>query len=86
MYTGMMSHIEPHHIIYSGQLGVDTAENGIGLCALCHRLVHCGTTIKGRRLTGRQYMVYILDVLKDQACWRWTEAYRELQRKVGTGD
>lgn len=70
--------IEAHHIIYRGSLALDSVENGISLCADCHRRVHNGH----RDMSGRAYMLWIIDQLKDFPDFRWAQARAELQKSV----
>ena len=70
--------IEAHHIIYRGPLALDVVENGISLCADCHDGVH-----KGRRdMSGREYMLRILQPLSNFEDFRWGVAMAELQKSV----
>jgi len=39
-YCGTSQHLEVHHICFRSQLGDDTGENLITLCAKCHHNLH----------------------------------------------
>ena len=76
--------IGAHHIIYRGRLALDVVENGISLCAECHRRVHVGHggMLGHRDMSSREYMLWILDQLKDFPDFRWGKARAELQKSV----
>ena len=71
--------IQAHHIIYRSQLGSDDISNGIALCSICHHRVHNGYADKKRgRITGKQFMLWILRQWLSTDAWRWDEAYGRL--------
>jgi 5-methylcytosine-specific restriction endonuclease McrA len=41
-FCGSRSNLQVHHQQHRSQLGSDTEENLISLCAACHRQVHAG--------------------------------------------
>ena len=43
-YCGSMQNLQVHHIQSRGQLGSDTEENLITLCASCHEEIHLGVS------------------------------------------
>lgn len=73
--------ISAHHIIYLSHEKNDDPSNGITLCQLCHYEVHNGCRVL--KLTGRQFMIKILESLKDNDNFRWDRALGELKRKEG---
>ena len=70
-----------HHIKYRSQGGSDTPENTITLCRSCDHAVHHGYGKGAERLTGRQFMLKILDDLIDDPGYRWHEVHKELRRR-----
>ena len=71
--------VEAHHIIFRSSVGKDTIENGITLCAKCHNRAHHGAN----ELTGRQFMLMILEDRLGSSLFRWGEAYETLKRNEG---
>ena len=72
-----------HHIIYKSHQGPDTPENMITLCRRCDYAVHNGHGRGDARLTGRQYMLKILDALEGASDYRWGEVHAELRKRYG---
>jgi hypothetical protein len=69
---------DPHHILF-GRPKVNELWNGICLCRTCHKTVHEGFNLHDRRMTGREYMIFILE--QGHKDFRWQEAYDELKKK-----
>lgn len=78
--------LKAHHIIYRSQGGSDIIENLITLCPQCHRKAHdgCNHPRTGVRMTGREYMRFILDAYLGTDRFRWHNAYGSLSRVAST--
>lgn len=75
--------LQAHHIIYRSHGGANHLSNGITLCVKCHDRVHRGfTDPAARRITGRSYMIKILEQLRGTPVWRWDVAYQYLLRRI----
>ena len=74
-----------HHIILRSQGGSDDPKNGISFGQRHHDPAHGvgGFKIDGVRVTGRQYMIMVLDRLVDSPDYRWGDVHEELKRKEG---
>ena len=80
----------PHHIIYKSQQGKDVPENGLGLCRMCHFAAHHGKVVTvpredghgntTERLSGRQWILRILDGKVNEKGYRWAEVHEHLRR------
>ena len=77
--------LSAHHILFLSHGGLYTADNGILLCQSCHDRVHGRGNyhIKGKRITGRQFMIMILDRLVNKSNYRWATIHEYLKRKEG---
>lgn len=75
----------PHHIKLRSQGGKNEVTNGMALCYDCHNFVHGKGNLKidGQRVTGRQFMIMILDKLVGESFYRWHDVHAELKRKEG---
>ncbi len=78
--------VSAHHIIFKSHGIDDSPENGIILCNLCHYAVHNGHGKGKDRLTGRQFMLKILDSLVDDPGYRWEEVHKTLKDRYGNED
>jgi 5-methylcytosine-specific restriction endonuclease McrA len=79
---------EPHHIVFRSQGGKNELSNGISLCPVCHEFAHGRGNLRHNddrlsRVTGRQFMIDVLEKLKDSPRWRWDEAYEWLKNREG---
>ena len=77
--------LHAHHILYRSDCGPDTVENGIALCPTCHHRAHNGfDDPSGDRMSGRRWMLKILDLIKKAhpERFRWNEAYAGLRQIV----
>ena len=73
-----------HHIKYRSAGGMETPENGIGLCSVCDHYVHHGmTTSCGDRWSAHKCMLKMLDMMTVTPFYRWHAVHDELRRKVG---
>ena len=72
-----------HHIKYRSHGVNNDTENGIMLCQYCEHAVHHGVGKGENRLTGRQYMLKILDALEEAPDYRWSEVHEELRKRYG---
>jgi len=77
----VVNSLHAHHIIYRSRCGKDKPKNGIALCPICHDRVHNGYSSNGTRVSGRQYMISILEQHEDSPGFRWGEALEILRRK-----
>lgn len=77
--------LSAHHIIRRSQGGSDTSENGICFCAISHDWAEGRRNLKinGQRVTGRQFVIIVLDGLVGKPEYRWSKAHNELKRKEG---
>jgi len=75
----------PHHIKLKSQGGKNEVTNGITLCRLCHDYAHGKNNLEidGFRVSGRQFMIMVLDALLDDPCYRWGLVHAELKRREG---
>jgi hypothetical protein len=81
---------EAHHIRYKSQQGKDIPENGLGLCRTCHLWAHQGKVITvpkddghgstTERLSGRQFILRLLDSKVNQKGYRWADVHEYLRR------
>ena len=73
----------PHHIKFRSQRGENKVTNGITLCRRCHDSVHGKGNLKinGERVTGRQYMIMILDALVGEKDYRWHDVHEYLKQR-----
>lgn len=85
--VGLGVGLEPHHIIYRSEVSVpeleslDDPQNGISLCAVCHRIVHQGAMHKGAWYGAREIMIVILERLNEATCgFRWYAVLQILKR------
>ena len=88
---GQNSGVSPHHIIYRSQGGPDETWNLITLCEIkhdwrdaerpCHKKAHQGRD-NGSRQTAREWMIALLEGLRDKPAFWWGRALEELRRKV----
>ena len=71
--------IDAHHIDFKSQCGAYTAANGISLCRfVAHELATNGGKVNGKRMTAKQYIIYVLEQWLDDPCWRWSDVYKKL--------
>lgn len=71
-----------HHIIYKSESVNDNLWNLITLCFECHRKAHDGIYEKdGERITGRDYMIALLEDLSLMEGFRWQDALNILRKK-----
>jgi len=77
--------LDAHHIILrSGKRGDETDGNGITLCATCHNYAHGVGNLKdekGVRVTGRQFMISVLEYWEGTIVDRWQKAREILKKK-----
>lgn len=73
-----------HHIVYRSHQGGDTPENTITLCKLCDYAVHHGRGKRAKRLSGRKFMLKILDKLTPARDFRWHGVRKELEKRYRT--
>ena len=77
--------LSAHHIIRRSQGGRDKLEVGITLCVnYSHKWAEGEgnlTDDNGNRITARQFMIMVLDALKDDPCYRWGLVHAELKRR-----
>ena len=80
--------IEVHHIIYRSQDKslIYNINNGIALCPECHYKVHNGFDLNGRRVTGRDFMIDILEQHKKFEYFRWRYVLEELIKRKDLKD
>ena len=76
--------LHPHHIIYQSEGGDDTIANLITLCPLCHQKAHNGTVDPRTqcRISGREFMLHLLDRYIGTSVFRWHNAYAHIKRLV----
>jgi 5-methylcytosine-specific restriction endonuclease McrA len=78
--------LDAHHIIFrSGERGDETDGNGITLCATCHNYAHGVGNLKdekGKRVSGREFILGILEHYKGTIYDRWQEPRKILRRKT----
>ena len=83
---------EAHHITYRSQGGKDIVENGIGLCRQCHYHAHNGKVVTvpkhdghgstTERISGRAFVLRVLDSKVNKAVYRWEKAHEQLRKAV----
>ena len=73
--------LHPHHIIPRAQGGLDEIENGITLCVPCHKRAHEGYQSAQGRVTGRRFLLTVLEGHRGELTWRWDKAYEWLSKK-----
>lgn len=72
--------IDPHRIVFGSQGGQYEIGNLIGLCRLvAHKAAHEGRKVDGKRLSAKQYIIYVLEQWLDDLCWRWEIVYNKLK-------
>jgi len=80
--TAFGTAVEAHHLIKRSQGGEYSVGNGIGLCSSnCHPLVENGGEFDGKKLTGKQIELEILEQWLYTDDWRWDEVYEQLRKK-----
>ena len=73
--------LHPHHLVPRSQRGPDEVENGITLCVLCHKRAHEGYETAQGRVTGRRFLLTVLEGWRGELQWRWDKAYEWLSKK-----
>lgn len=71
----------PHHIKYRSEGGSDDPSNLITVCRTCDDKIHNGTGKGKDRISGREFMISILEKLRDAIDYRWEPALEWLYRK-----
>lgn len=73
--------LDPCHIKARSLGGADTVENGVTLCREIHEKTHNGYTDKrtGKRITGAELMISILEHWRGTSFFRWEEAIEWLK-------
>jgi|GEM_PF-4588449 len=79
--TAFGAAVDPHHLIKRSQVGEDSVGNGIGLCRHCHDLVENGGEFNGKKRTGKQIELEILEQWLYTDDWRWDQVYEQLRKK-----
>lgn len=78
--TAFGAAVDAHHLIKRSQGGDNSVGNGIGLCRHCHDLVEKGREIDGKKLTGKQIELEILEQWLYTDDWRWDGVYEQLRK------
>lgn len=78
-----------HHIIYKSHGGQDVPENAITLCRDCDFAVHNGHGKGSIRLSGRRFMLSMLEMLlaanlKSGSDYRWMKVHEELRLRYAS--
>ena len=73
--------LHPHHLVPRSQRGPDEVENGITLCVLCHKRAHEGYQSAQGRVTGRRFLLTVLEGWRGELQWRWDKPYEWLRKK-----
>ena len=78
-----LAFIAAHHIERRRphEPALDSPENMITLCKRCHKAAHeGGEDHHNKRLTAKQFMIYVLEFHVGTERWRWEEQYQRLKR------
>lgn len=68
-----------HEVVLKSEGGTKTPDNQITLCWKCHPMAHNGRKLAdGTWQSGRQFMLEVLDKLKNRVPFRWRAARRHL--------
>ena len=80
--TALGAAVDAHHLIKRSRGGDNSVGNGIGLCRHCHDLVENGGDFNGKKLTGKQIELNILEQWLFTDDWRWDQVYEHLRKKT----
>ena len=81
-YNVLYQILSVHHIIKLSETVIDEPWNLITLCAFCHNYAENGVKAKGKRLTVRKFMLWILENKKNEPNYRHAETEERLRRKI----
>lgn len=73
--------VDAHHLIKRSQGGDNSVGNGMGHCRHCHDLVENGGEFNGKKMTGKQIELEILEHWLYTDDWRWDGVYEQLRKK-----
>ena len=63
--------LDPHHIKLRSLGGTDTLSNRITLCDIAHARAHDGYKRNGEWISGRRYMIELLESYQHSRRFRW---------------
>lgn len=81
-YYALYQILSVHHIIKLSETVIDELWNLITLCAMCHHYAENGINTKDKRLTAREFMLWVLENKKNEPNYRHAEAEERLRRKI----